>query len=160
MKISKRLINSVFLSFAILGTTGIANSADKKVRVGIVDPSKVVKQYPLAVKTLKDIEKAEAILKAKVNAKRKAIEEARNQEKTQTELQMMLEQFRQEIEPETKRLEEDSLAKSKQVETNVNNAIDKVAKDEKFDLILLKQAVLFGGTDINTAVLKQLAKVK
>ncbi|MEB3287529.1 MAG: OmpH family outer membrane protein [Vampirovibrionales bacterium] len=48
------------------------------------------------------------------------------------------------------------LAKTKEIDTEVNNAISAVASAKKVDLVVTKQAVLHGGTDITNDVLAKL----
>ncbi len=130
--------------------------AETKSKIGTVNASKVMGSYEEARKTLEEIQKADAALKDKIAAKRKLIEEARVANKTETELQMMAEQFQLEIEPEAKKLETDSKTKSEKIQKTVETAIKDVATEQKLDVILVQEAVLFGGTDVSDAVLKKL----
>ncbi len=130
--------------------------AETKSKIGTINAAKVMGSYDEARKALEEIQKADAALKDKIAAKRKLIEEARTANKTETELQMMAEQFQLEIEPEAKKLEAESKAKSEKVQTAVETAIKDVASEQKLDVVLVQEAVLFGGTDISDAVVKKL----
>jgi len=130
--------------------------AETKSKVGTVNAAKVMGGYEEARKTLEEIQKADATLKDKIAAKRKLIDEARTAGKTETELQMMAEQFQLEIEPEAKKLEADSKTKSEKIQKAVEEAIKATATEQKLDVVLVQEAVLFGGTDVSDAVLKKL----
>lgn len=126
------------------------------IKVATINSNKIIQSYPKAQKLMQDIAKSEADLNKKVIEKKAALEKAKSENKTQTELQMMAEQMRLEIEPEAKKLEADSNKRSEEVETNIKQAIDAVAKENKYDLILTEEAVLYGGTDVSDLVLKKL----
>ncbi len=140
----------------ILATSLVSATQAVDIKVATINSNKIIQSYPKAQKLMQDIAKAEADLNKKVIEKKAALEKAKNENKTQTELQMMAEQMRLEIEPEAKKLEADSNKRSEEVETNIKQAIDAVAKENKYDLILTEEAVLYGGTDVSDLVLKKL----
>ncbi len=129
---------------------------EKALSVGVVDSKEVLEKYSKAKTVLAEIAKDEAALNKKFQEKRAQLEAAKKANKTETEIQLLTEQIRSELEPAAKKLEQDSAAKSKEVETNVKLAIEKVKKKNKIELVLLKDAVLHGGTDITAEVLKEL----
>ncbi len=130
--------------------------AETKSKIATVNAPKIMGGYEEARKTYEEIQKADAALKDKILAKRKLIDEARAAKKTETELQMMAEQFQLEIEPEAKKLEAESKAKSEKVQNTVEAAIKSVATEQKFEAVLVQEAVIYGGTDISDDVLKKL----
>ncbi len=136
--------------------TASAVKAESKSRIATIDAAKIMGNYSEAKKTLEEIQKADASLKEKIAAKRKLIDEARAAKKTETELQMMAEQFQLEIEPEAKKLEADSKAKSLKIQESVEAAVKAVAAEQKFESVLVQEAVIYGGTDISDAVIKKL----
>jgi Skp family chaperone for outer membrane proteins len=69
---------------------------------------------------------------------------------------MMAEQMRLEIEPQARKLEDDTNKRSDEIENSIKLAIDAIAKESKYDVVMIKEAVLYGGTDISDAVLKKL----
>ena len=137
-----------------------ASAEEKSVLIGVVDSKEILEKYSGAKAVLAEIAKEEAALSKKFQEKRTQLEAARKANKTETEIQLLTEQIRTELEPSAKKLELDSAAKSKEVETNVKTAIEKIRKKNKIDLVLLKDAVLSGGADITAEVLKELETQK
>lgn len=152
--ISKRITQSVLTIGLIVSLVAPCQAVDLK--VGTINSNKIIQSYPKSQKLMQDLAKLESDLNKKILEKKAALEKAKSENKTQTELQMMAEQMRLEIEPEAKKLETDSNARSEEVENNIKLAIETVAKENKFDLILTEEAVLFGGTDVSDLVLKKL----
>lgn len=152
MKNTKNLFFCFVLSVLLLpaGAEGL--------KVATVNSTKIIQSYPAAQNLLQDIAKAESDINKQIMAKREKIEQAKEQNKTQTELQMLAEQMRLEIEPEAKKLEEETSKKSKDIETKIKSTIEAVAKAGKYDLVLVEEAVLYGGNDISDEVLKKLGK--
>ena len=147
-------IKSIAL-FVYLLVVLMANPA-RALKVAFVDSNKVLQEYSVAQKMLQDLAKAEADLNKKIADKKALIEQAKNAKKTETEIQMLAEQMRLEIEPEARKLEDDTNKRSDEIEINIKNAIDLVAKEAKYDVVMIKEAVLYGGVDISDEVLKKL----
>jgi Skp family chaperone for outer membrane proteins len=125
-------------------------------KVAVVDSNRVLQEYSVAQKMLQDLAKAEADLNKKIADKKNLIEQAKAAKKTETEIQMLAEQMRLEIEPEARKLEDDTNKKSDEIEANIKAAIETVAKEGKYDAVMIKEAVLFGGIDVSDEVLKKL----
>ena len=151
----QRFIYFPLLVLAIYASSLVAN-AEGTIKVGTVNTARILQENPGAQKLLQDLAKAEQDLNKKVLAKRQEILKAKEQNKTETELQMLAEQMRLEIEPEAKKLEEDSNKKSANIEAQIDMAIETVAKAGKYNVILVKEAVLYGGEDITDVVIKQI----
>jgi outer membrane protein len=152
------LIFSFFFYSALLPVSSATEKPTNTLNVGIVDTVRILAEYPKAQKVLQEISKAEELLSLKVKNKRKELEDARSKNKTDTEIQMLAEQFKLEIEPEAKKLETESARKSKEIEDEVKKTIEAIAKSSSYDVVLSKQAVLYGGTDISNTVLNKLNK--
>jgi outer membrane protein len=147
-------IKSIAL-FVYLLVVLMANPA-RALKVAFVDSNKVLQEYSVAQKMLQDLAKAESALNKKIADKKALIEQAKSAKKTETEIQMLAEQMRLEIEPEARKLEDDTNKRSDEIEINIKNAIDLVAKEAKYDVVMIKEAVLYGGVDISDEVLKKL----
>lgn len=149
------------LLIAPFGLVHAVNAAeDKLALVAVVDSKEILEKYSRAKAILAEIAKEEAALNKKFQEKRAQLEAARKANKTETEIQLLTEQIRNELEPSAKKLEQDSAAKSKEVENSVKLAIDKVKKKNNIEIVLLKDAVLSGGLDITADVLKELEAQK
>ena len=132
-----------------------ALSAESSFKVGTINTNKILQEHPQAQKLLQDLTKAEQDLNKKVLAKKQEIIKAKEQNKTETEIQMLAEQMRLEIEPEAKKLEAESNKKSEEIEKQIEAAISAVSKSSKYDVVLVKEAVLYGGVDITDEVIKK-----
>lgn len=152
-KFYKLLVFTLIACFSIVNTS---YAVEASLKVATVNSNQILQQYPEAQKLLQDLATAEKTLNKKVITKRQELEKAKKQNKTETELQMLAEQMRLEIEPEAKKLEEQSAKRSLAIEDKVNKTIESVAKQGKYDFVLVQEAVLYGGTDITNDVLKQL----
>ena len=135
-----------------------ANAAGNDYKIAVIDSVRILKEYSAAQDLLQNLAKAEQELNKKILAKRKDIEKARAQKKTDTEIQMMAEKIRLELEPEAKRIEDESAAKSKEIEDKVDQVIKDYALKSKYDIVVVKEAVLYGGTDITDEILSKLKK--
>jgi len=155
----KRLRILAFLAlFFILAAS--TNEAFSKDSIGYVDTAVVLEKYPKAQKALAELKKSEELLRVKLIEQRKKFARPENQKKTETEKRLLLEKFKSDIEPEAERLEDKSKKKSKEIEKELEAAIGNVAKSSKYDLILIKQAILWGGKDVSNEVIKELSKKK
>lgn len=152
--VNKR-VSQLVLTFTVMACS-IASGKAVEMKVGTINSNKIIQSYPKSQKLMQDLAKQESDLNKKILEKKATLEKAKSENKTQTELQMMAEQMRLEIEPEAKKLEADSNIRSEEIETSIKLAIETVAKENKFDLILSEEAVLFGGTDVSDLVLKKL----
>lgn len=153
-----RIINIFFLSclFVLSNKAFAAEAASSALKVGFIDSSRILQEYPAAQQLLNDLAKSEAALNKKILDRKEKLLQAKSQNKTETELQMLAEQMKNEIEPEAKKLEADSAARSAVIEKKVDEIIQQVAKQGKYNVVLAKEAVLFGGTNLTDEVLKKL----
>lgn len=142
-----------FILFLIPGSSFAASSA---LKVGYVDSAQVLQGNVESQRMFQELAKAEAELNKKIVTKREQLIQAKQSKKTDTEIQMLAEKLRMEIEPEMKKLEERTNNQSKLVEDKIRNAITSVAKKNKYDFILIKEAVLYGGEDVTNDVIKAL----
>lgn len=157
MLMTKKNISNLIccLSFISIGFFNNVNAETSK-KVAIVDTKLILKKYSKAQKVLADIAKAEEKLRKKLHAKRQQLQEARAAKKTETEIQLLTQQIKNELEPEATKLEKDSAAKSKAIEDEVKASIEKIKRKNKYMIVMIKDAVLFGGVDITDEVLKSL----
>lgn len=132
------------------------NLAVTPYKIAYIDSARILEEYSEAKKLLVEIAEAEKQLNQKIIAKRQEIEKAKAQKKTETEIQMMAEKIRLELEPEAKKIEEDSARKSKIIEDKVDQIIKDYAAKNKYDIVMIKEAVLNGGVDITNDILKLL----
>lgn len=157
MQITRKNFAKLVLTTCFILSNSSATLAEG-LKVATVNSSKIIQSYSKAQNLLQDIAKAESDLNKKIQAKRATLEQAKAEKKTQTELQMLTEQIRLELEPEAKKLEAETNKKSEEIETKIKTTIESVAKAGKYDIVLVEEAVLYGGTDISEDVLTKLGK--
>lgn len=163
-----------FLSLAALTLSLPAFAADKKVvaeakpvvetkpvnasaiKIAYINSPRVLQESPAAQKVLQEIQKAEAELNKKVQVKREEMKKAQEAKKSETELQMLAEKMKLELEPEAKKIQEDAAQKTGALETKLMDTIKVIAEQGKYDYVLIKDAVLYGGADITDEVIKKL----
>lgn len=134
----------------------LAASPAMALNVGVVDAPKVLDSYPKARAMLKKLKESETKLRATLIEKRKQIQDAKDAKKSQTEIQMLTEKLKLELEPHAQKLQTESDRLSDQIESSIKDSIRSVAKVKKFDVVLQKDAVLYGGTDVTEEVIKKL----
>ena len=157
----RRLSIYTALLFSLIIANQVFAVEHKKVlRVGTVNSAEIIKNYAEAQKLLNDLSKAEKTITDKLSSKRQEIEKAKAANKTETELKLLVEQLRMELEPEAKRLEADTKKRSAQIEANVKAAIGEIAEDKHYHLVLSQEAVLYGGTDISNEIITKLNATK
>lgn len=149
----------LFLCFALVFCLGSrVMAADTSLKLAVIDSSKILREYKKAQDLLKNLKQSEMKLNQLMMQKKQEIELAKQQNKTETEIQMMAEKIRMEIEPQAKKIEQESQAKSDEIEKIVNEVIKNYATKLKFDLVVVKEAVLHGGVDITNEIIKELNK--
>jgi outer membrane protein len=152
-------------SFIILSTS---LSVFAKDIVGIVDTRKVFENSTLAIeysKVQKEIQDLQDAYKKKTLDNTKKLEDAKNKNVSKEDLTKMQEQFSKELENDRKNA--DDLYEKKKIEfekltenfkTDMDKAIQEVAKEKQLQIVVEKQTVLFGGFDITEDVIKKLNK--
>lgn len=143
-------------SLSMLANLSYAAEEKKSAQIGVINPNKILEAYPEAQKMIQELTKLEADLNKKIMLKKETLEKAKAANKTETELQLLREQMRLEIEPEAKKLEEDSSKRSAALQSKIDAAIDSVAQENKLDLVMTQEAVLYGATDVSDLVIQKL----
>ena len=157
----KFILTSVLgLSFLLTSTSAFAAS------VGIVDTKKIFESSKLFEelnKAKSEMGNLEESIKKETFNKSKLLDDARAKNAKEDELKKMQDKFQKELEDLRRKAQEASEKKQKDLEemstklkTQVEDAIKDVAKDKKLEVVVDKQAVLFGGMDITEDVIKKI----
>lgn len=151
----KRLL-TIVLSVLVLGLGGLraAHAADT---IGTVDYDKLVRSYNKAQIFNDDMKAKEADLEKMRAEFVKQIREAKTKQPNNPiavdQLQKSLED---KLAVKVNEYRDSQEAQAKSLETSMNTAIETVARSKNLSVILAKQTVLIGGTDITNEVLAKL----
>jgi len=146
---------SAFLSVALVAPAFAQTAATPKV-IGVIDRDKVVSGYSKAQSAFDDLKKGEEKVQKLVEGANKQYEDAKKANKPPAELEGMQRRLQTEIDGEVKKLQANIQSIETQLESEIDGAIKAEAANHKVDVVLMKQAVLFGGVDITEGVLKRL----
>ena len=125
--------------------------------IGVIDRDKVVSGYAKAQTAFDDLKKGEEKVQKLVEGANKSYEEAKKANKSAAELEGLQRRLQTEIDTEVKKLQANIQGMEGQLEHEIDGAIKAEAATHKVDVVLMKQAVLFGGIDITDGVVKRLA---
>lgn len=157
----KKILASTFVLFTAFSqlsafAAGVAIVDTKKV----LETSSLMQAYNSAKQEVESFKKQSEEMRLN---KSKELETAREKKATEAELKKMLEQFQKDLNAreqqalaleDKKRKELDDL--SAKFRVKVDDAIKSVAQDKKLDVVVTKEAVLFGGIDITDDVIKKI----
>lgn len=152
------LVAGVIMSLNVLAGT-----------VGYVDPQDLLDKYPETKKTQDYLEKKKKDLqivldaeKTKINDKseelKKKGDKATKAEKD--ELEKTKTEFQKKFETMQANLEQLQYTMYDKLYSDINVAIQEIAKEKKLDIVVNKTAIYYGGEDITEDVLKFLAGVQ
>ncbi|MBS1957192.1 MAG: OmpH family outer membrane protein [Cyanobacteria bacterium SZAS-4] len=125
--------------------------------IGIVDKDKVVTSYPKAQQAAEQLKKDEEKVHKLIESSNKQYEEAKTAHKPPAELQGLQQRLQGSIDTEVKRIQATAQTLEKDLEKEIDDAIKAEATAAKVDAVFMKQAVLVGGTDLTSGVVKRLA---
>ncbi len=143
-------------SSAIAEVPAAAGSSPPKV-IGTIDRDKVVQHYPKAQSFAEELKKGEEKVQKLVENANKQYEDAKKANKPPAELEGLQKRLQVQIDDEVKKLQVTAQQLEGQLESEMDAAIKAEAAVHKVDVVLMKQAVLFGGVDITDGVVKRLA---
>lgn len=126
-------------------------------KIGTVDRDKVVQHYSKAQQIVEDLKKGEEKIAKLVESANKQYEDAKKANKPPAELEALQKRLQTQIDEEVKKFQSQAVALDNQVMDEMDRAIKAEASTHGVNLVLMKQAVLLGGTDITEGVVKRLA---
>ena len=159
MRNSHKLLG-VLVGFTLASTVGIAANAQSAATpkiVGLIDRDKVVASYPKAQSAAEELKGLEDKLQKVIEGANKQYEEAKKSSKPQAELDSLQKRLQATIDEEGKKFQTRVSSLEGDLEGAVDSAIKAEAAAHHVDVVLLKQAVLFGGVDLTDGVVKRLA---
>ena len=144
----------VRLLFVVIMLVGLS-MADS---IGFIDTQLVVKQYNKAIAAQSDLVRKQKELQDLVIKKQTELESAKTSQKNEDELAKMKDDFEDELQPKREELIVLNQKLSTDIEKDIIEVTKKIAKQLRVDIVLDKQVVLVGGTDLTTLVTNYLNK--
>lgn len=151
----KRLFTIVLsVLFVAIGGMRAANAADT---IGTVDYDKLVRSYNKAQAFSDDMKSKEADLgKMQADFVKQIRETKVKQPNNPVAVEQLQKTLEQKLSAKMNEYRDNQEAQAKALESEMNSAIEGVAKSKSLSVILAKQTVLVGGTDITSDVLTRL----
>lgn len=132
---------------------GLTISADQ---VGIVDMLYLFEKDKIVIKSRESFtEKAEDYKKA-LDKHQLKIEEAIEKKKSEKDINKLVERRDEEMEPKKVELQRFEMSVEQSFKYRVETTAKKVAEEYSIDVVVDKQAVLFGGFDLTNIILDRL----
>jgi Skp family chaperone for outer membrane proteins len=126
--------------------------------IGFIDTQLVVKQYNKAIAAQSDLVRKQKELQDLVIKRQGELEVAKAASKNEEELSKMKDDFEEELQPKREELIGLNQKLSTDIEKDIIDATKKIAKQLRIDVVLDKQVVLVGGTDLTNLVTSHLNK--
>jgi Skp family chaperone for outer membrane proteins len=124
--------------------------------IGVVDRDKVVTGYGKAQQAAEELKKQEDRVHKLIEESNKQYEESKAAHKPPAELEGLQKRLQNQIDDEVKKVQARAQVLESQLESEIDSAIKAEAETKKVDTVLMKQAVLIGGTDLTDGVVKRL----
>ncbi len=124
--------------------------------VGIVDRDKVITGYQKAQTAAEELKKSEEKVQKLIEDSNKQYEEGKTAHKPPAELEGLQKRLQGQIDEEVRKVQTRAQQLESQLESDIDAAIKAEAASRHVDVVILKQAVLMGGTDLTDGVVKRL----
>lgn len=137
--------------------------------VGYIDTNSVIQKYPETAKTQQYLEIKKSEMQKILDEARKKIEAKAEEvdkkgdkatDKEKADLEAEKTNFKVKYEEMQQSLDQVQYTMFEKLKSDINLAIKEVAKEKKLDIVLDKQVVYYGGTDISDDVAKFLTGVE
>jgi Skp family chaperone for outer membrane proteins len=126
--------------------------------IGYLDVQKVFSTYEKTKKAQEQFQKKEQKLNEEIADKQKQIEKEQSKGTSDAKLRDMVGKFDKEIEPKRKEIIEAQQKITQEIQKDIVNATDTIAKNMGVEIVLDKQVFITGGTDITEKVIELLNK--
>lgn len=147
------LFTSALLS---VGVASQAFAQGAKVSIGTVDRDTVIKSYPKAQQYADELKRSEDKVHKLIEDSNKQYEDAKTAHKSPTELEGLQRRLQTSIDDQVKQIQARAQTLESQLEKDIDSAIKAEAGSQHVDMVLMKQTVLVGGTDLTAGVVKRL----
>jgi outer membrane protein len=140
----------------ILGAVMMITTWAHAEALGVVDMQAVFMSYKKTEVARKDFEKKQAELQKEMDKKQKELEKAQADNKKPEEIQKLVTSIQEELKPKQEALMELNNQLMGTIRQDILNASQSVAKKYGVDVVVDKQAVLYGGFDLTNFVIDEL----
>lgn len=150
----KKLLAAIVLT-GFLATMACAQGL---VGMGFIDVQKVFKEYKETSKAQGELAKKEETFKKEFDESQKKLQEAEKQGKAKEELDKMKTQLDEKLAPKREELLKTNEKLTIKLQQDIVKAVTTVAKKMGIDVVVDKQVVITGGTDLTDMVVSELNK--
>lgn len=126
--------------------------------IAYIDYQKVFTNYEKTKKGQDELKKKEQLIQDEITKKQKLYEKEKEKNVSDGDLRKLAEKFQKEIEVKRNELMESSKKMTNDIQNDIVKATEVVVKNMGVEIVLDKQIIITGGTDISDKVLEQLNK--
>ncbi len=126
--------------------------------IAYIDYQKVFTNYEKTKKGQEELKKKEQLIQDEITKKQKLYEKEKEKNVSDGDLRKLAEKFQKEIEVKRNELMESSKKMTNDIQNDIVKATEVVVKNMGVEIVLDKQIIITGGTDISDKVLEQLNK--
>lgn len=150
----KKLIG-ILLGIVIMASIASAASVSS---VGFIDVQRVFKEYKATSKAQDELKKQEESFKKEFEESQAKLEKAEKDGKSKEVLEKMKAELEEKLAPKRETLLKLNEALTGKLQQDILAAVKSVGKKVGIDLILDKQVIITGGTDLSELVINELNK--
>lgn len=150
----KKLLIAVILT----GFLCSLSYAQGLVGMGFIDVQKVFKEYKETSKAQGELAKKEEAFKKEFDESQKKLQEAEKQGKAKEELDKMKDDLEKKLAPKREELLKTNEKLTIKLQQDIVKAVTTVAKKMGIEVVVDKQVVITGGTDLTDMVVSELNK--
>ena len=143
-----------FLFFVIGGLAVKAKAA----AIGYIDVQRIFKEYKEIANAEAELKKEEEAFKKEYEERKKKLDEAQEAGKSKEELDQLQKDMEEELKPMKEKLVQLNKRLTEDLQNKIVKSVEKVAKKLGIDIVMDKQALITGGTDLTNLVLTELNK--
>ncbi len=149
-----------YAGFMIMMTLAIvcAGSELRADNIGYIDMQKLNQGYPAAKQVEQEFQKKYQEYQKDVDTRQKKIEDEKKANKKPEEIDKMVKAMEDELKPKQDELIALRTQLGTKLQTDILGAVKVVAKEYGIDVVLLKEAVLYGGFDLTEFAIEKLTK--
>ena len=147
-----------FIGICLIGSLVLSAPAKAAVSIGYIEVQKVFKEYKETSKAQEQLSKEEESFKKEFEESQKKIEEARNKGKSEEEVKKLTEELEGKLAPKREKLLKVNETLTLKLQRDIIKAVEEVAKTLGIEVVVDKQVIITGGTDLTEMVINKLNK--